>query len=107
MGYLLLTVAIIGEVCGTTALKLSEGFSKPIPSVFVVLGYGVAFWMLALVLQAGVPIGVAYAIWAAAGVALVAVIGAVFFAEQLTPTMIVGLVLVVGGVTLLELGRAQ
>lgn len=104
--YLLLALAISGEVAATISLKFSEGFSKLVPSVVVVLGYAIAFIALAQVLKAGLPIGVAYAIWAAAGVGLVALIGALFLGEQLTPTMIGGLVLVVGGVVLLELGRA-
>lgn len=107
MGYVLLAVAILGEVFGTTALKLSEGFSRPVPSLLVVLGYAIAFGALGAVLKAGVPVGVAYAIWAAAGVALVAAIGAVFFGEQLTVTMVAGLALVIGGVVLLELGRVH
>ncbi|RZQ65176.1 DMT family transporter [Amycolatopsis suaedae] len=105
--YLLLAVAIMGEVTATVSLKLSEGFSKPIPSVLVVVGYGVAFAVLAQVLKLGVPLGVAYAIWAAAGVALVAIIGVVFLKEQFTWTMGAGLLLVIGGVVLLELGRAH
>ncbi|QFU94529.1 multidrug efflux SMR transporter [Amycolatopsis sp. YIM 10] len=105
--YLLLAVAIAGEVTATISLKLSEGFSKPIPSVLVVLGYGLAFLMLAQVLKAGLPIGVAYAIWAAAGVALVALIGAIFLNEGFNWTMGAGLVLVMAGVVLLEVGRAH
>ncbi|WP_199429208.1 DMT family transporter [Qaidamihabitans albus] len=104
--YLLLAVAIAGEVAGTVSLKLSEGFSKPVPSIIVVVGYGLAFVMLAQVLKAGLPVGVAYAIWAAAGVALVAAIGAVFLNESLNLTMIAGLALVIGGVVLIELGRS-
>lgn len=104
--YLLLALAIGAEVTGTISLKLSDGFSKLGPSVLVVVGYGIAFVALAMVLKAGVPVGVAYAIWAAIGVALVAIIGAMFLGETLTPTAIAGLVLVIGGVALLELGGA-
>lgn len=107
VAYLYLALAIVCEVTATISLKLSEGFSKPLPSVFVVVGYGLAFVLLAQVLKAGLPIGVAYAIWAAAGVALVAVIGAVFFKESINLTMGAGLVLVVAGVMLLELGRSH
>jgi small multidrug resistance pump len=106
MGYLLLAVAILAEVSATVSLKLSDGFSKLGPSVIVVAGYVVAFIALAQVLKAGVPIGVAYAIWAAAGVALVAIVGVLFLREPLNPTMIAGLVLVIGGVVLIELGSA-
>lgn len=105
--YLLLGLAIAGEVTGTISLKLSDGFSKLVPSIVVVGGYGLAFVLLAQVLKAGVPIGVAYAIWAAAGVALVAIIGAVFLNEGMSWTMAAGLALVIGGVVLLELGRAH
>lgn len=104
--YLLLALAIGAEVTGTISLKLSDGFSKLGPSVLVVVGYGIAFVALAMVLKAGMPVGVAYAIWAAIGVALVAIIGATFLGETLTPTAIAGLVLVIGGVALLELGGA-
>jgi small multidrug resistance pump len=104
--YVLLAVAIVGEVTATVSLKLSAGFSKPVPSIIVVAGYVIAFLALAQVLKAGLPIGVAYAIWAAAGVALVALAGAAFLGETLTPTMIVGLVLVIGGVVLIEVGGA-
>ncbi|NIJ14982.1 small multidrug resistance pump [Saccharomonospora amisosensis] len=102
--YLLLAAAIAAEVTGTVSLKLSDGFSKLVPSIVVVLGYGAAFYFLARVLKAGLPVGVVYAIWAAAGVALVALVGAVFLGEHLNLTMIAGLVLVIGGVVLLELG---
>ena len=105
--YLLLALAIVAEVSGTVSLKLTEGFTKPLPSIVVVVGYGVAFTALALVLKLGMPIGVAYAIWAAAGVALVAIIGVVFFGDKMTLAMIGGLALIIGGVVLLELGAAQ
>lgn len=105
--YLLLAVAIVGEVAATTALKLSENFSKLVPSIVVVVGYLVAFGVLGKLLKDGFPVGVAYAIWAAAGIAAVAAIGAVFFAEPVNWTMAGGLLLIIGGVVMLELGRAH
>nr|WP_042183764.1 multidrug efflux SMR transporter [Kibdelosporangium sp. MJ126-NF4]CEL15834.1 Ethidium bromide-methyl viologen resistance protein EmrE [Kibdelosporangium sp. MJ126-NF4]CTQ93759.1 Ethidium bromide-methyl viologen resistance protein EmrE [Kibdelosporangium sp. MJ126-NF4] len=105
--YLLLAIAIVGEVAATTALKLSENFSKLVPSVVVVVGYLVAFGLLAKLLKDGFPVGVAYAVWAATGIAVVALIGAVFFAEPFNWTMAGGLLLIIGGVVLLELGRAH
>lgn len=105
--YLLLAVAIVGEVAATTSLKLSENFSKPIPSIVVVVGYLIAFGVLGKLLKDGFPVGVAYAIWAAAGIAAVAAIGAVFFAEPVNWTMAGGLLLIIGGVVMLELGRAH
>lgn len=102
--YLALAVAILGEVTATVSLKLSEGFSKPIPSAVVVVGYVIAFGALAEVLRLGMPIGVAYAIWCAFGIAAVAGIGAVLFKEPLNATTVVGLVLVIAGVVAIELG---
>ncbi|MBP2322001.1 small multidrug resistance pump [Kibdelosporangium banguiense] len=105
--YLLLSIAIVGEVSATTALKLSENFSRLVPSVVVVVGYVVAFGVLSKLLKDGFPVGVAYAIWAAAGIAAVALIGALFLGEPINWTMAGGLLLVIGGVVMLELGRAH
>ncbi|MFD7658845.1 DMT family transporter [Actinosynnema sp. NPDC059797] len=104
--YLALAVAIAAEVAATVSLKLSEGFSKPIPSIVVVIGYLVAFGALSKVLQLGMPIGVAYAIWCAFGVAAVAAVGVVLFKEPLNATMVVGLLLVIAGVVAIELGSS-
>ncbi|MEC3975608.1 DMT family transporter [Amycolatopsis sp. H20-H5] len=104
--YLYLALAIAAEVTATISLKLSDGFSKLGPSILVVVGYAIAFYGLSQVLKAGLPIGVAYAIWAAAGVALVAAIGVLFLREPLNLAMVAGLVLVIGGVVLIELGSA-
>ena len=107
MTYLLLAGAICAEVLATISLKLSEGFSKPLPSILVVVGYVAAFSALATVLKPGMPVGVAYAVWAAAGVALVAVIGAVFLGESITAVQIGGIALIIGGVLALALGGAH
>jgi len=105
--YLVLAIAIVGEIAATVSLKLSEGFTKPIPSIVVVVGYAIAFTALSGVLKLGMPIGVAYAIWSAIGVAAVALVGAFFLGEELNPTMVVGLLLVIGGVVTIELGSAH
>jgi small multidrug resistance pump len=105
--YVLLALAIAAEVTATVSLKLSEGFSKLGPSIVVVAGYAVAFIALSYVLKRGLPIGVAYAIWAAAGVALVAIVGVVFLKEPVNAAMISGLALVIGGVVLIETGSAS
>jgi small multidrug resistance pump len=107
VAYLLLALAIAAEVTATVSLKLSDGFSKLGPSILVVVGYGIAFVALSRVLKAGMPIGVAYAVWAAAGVALVAIVGVLFLKEPLNLTMVAGLALVIGGVVLIEVGSAQ
>lgn len=104
MVWALLAGAIASEVFATINLQLSEGFSKLLPSIFVLVGYVAAFVLLAQVLQRGLALGVAYAIWAAAGVALVALIGAVFLGDSLTGVQVAGLVAVIGGVVALEAG---
>lgn len=105
MGYVFLALAIVGEVIATTFLKLTSGekavwWAYPIVGV----GYVFAFTMLAQTLSKGVPLGIAYAIWAGVGVVLVAVISWPVFHETLTWMQLAGMVLVVAGVTLLELG---
>ena len=104
--YLVLALAIVSEVIGTVSMKLSDGFSKPLPSVIVVVGYAGAFIALARVLKMGLPVGVAYAIWSGVGVALVALIGAAFLNETMSVVQVVGLVLIVAGVVALEAGAS-
>ncbi|WNV91285.1 multidrug efflux SMR transporter [Umezawaea sp. Da 62-37] len=104
--YLIFAVAVLGEVAATVSLKVSAGFTRPVPTVIVVVGYLIAFTALAKVLERGMPIGLAYAVWSAFGIAAIAGIGAVFFGERLTPTMVVGLALVICGVITIELGSA-
>lgn len=99
--------AIVAEVSGTVALRFSEGFTRVVPSIIVVLGYGTAFYALSQALSRGMDLGIAYGVWAAAGVALVALIGAVFLGEGLTWVQLGGIALVIGGVLALELGRAH
>ena len=99
--------AIVAEVSGTIALRFSEGFTRTVPSIVVVLGYGTAFYALSQALTRGMDLGIAYGVWAAAGVALVALIGAAFLGEGLTWVQIGGIALVIGGVLALELGRAH
>lgn len=105
--WLLLAGAILSEVTATISLKLSEGFSKLVPSVIVVVGYVCAFILLSQVLKRGMSIGVAYGIWAAVGVALVALVGALFLGDSLTLVQVGGLVLVGGGVLALEFGASH
>lgn len=106
VAYWLLALAIGAEVTGTIALKFSDGFSRLVPSVIVVLSYSLAFFALARVLRAGMPVGVAYGTWAAAGVALIALVGALFLGERLTAFTVAGLGFIIVGVLLLELGGA-
>lgn len=102
MHYLLLIVAIVAEVIATSALKLSEGFTRPWPSLVVVLGYGAAFYFLARTLES-IPVGVAYAIWSGVGVVLIALIGWVAFGQRLDAAALTGMALIVAGVLVMNL----
>lgn len=105
MGYLFLALAIAGEVVATTFLKFASG-DKPAWWAYpiVIIGYVFAFTMLSQTLAKGVPLGIAYAIWAGVGVVLVAIISWLAFHETLTWQQVAGMALVVGGVVLLEAG---
>jgi small multidrug resistance pump len=107
MPFLLLACAIVCEVTATIGLRLSDGFAKLGYSIIVVIGYVAAVILLSQVLKRGMAVGVAYAIWAAVGVALVALVGALFLGDGLTKIQIGGLVLVIAGVTALQLGAAH
>jgi len=104
MGWVLLAIAIVSEVAATISLKLATDGKKRF-YVPVVVGYVVAFSLLAVALTLGLPIGVAYGIWAATGVALTAVLGRVLFREPLTRLMLAGIGLIIVGVLLVELGH--
>ncbi|MFF4753869.1 DMT family transporter [Streptomyces sp. NPDC002514] len=106
MGYLLLSGAIAAEVAATTAMKYSDGFSKPGPALLTALGYVVSFVLLARTLKT-LSIGTAYAIWSGVGTATIAVLGLLLFGEGLNALKIAGLVLIVGGVVVLNLGGAH
>ncbi|MEV1292706.1 SMR family transporter [Pseudonocardia sp. NPDC049635] len=99
-----LALAIGAEVTATMSLRASQGFSRLLPSLVTVAGYGVAFWALAQALTRGMALGMAYGIWAAAGVAIVAVLGVLFLGESLTWVQVGGILLIIGGVLALELG---
>lgn len=107
MGYLFLASAILSEVIATLSLRASDGFSRwPFVAVLVV-GYVLSFVALSAALGRGVPLGLAYGIWAAVGVAAVAVLSIPLFGETLSRLQVGGLVLVIAGVVALELGAAS
>ncbi len=101
MGYVYLAIAIVAEVVGTNALKASEGFTKFTPSIVVVIGYGAAFYFLALVLKT-IPVGIAYAIWAGAGIVLVAIIAAIVFKQIPDWPAIFGMTMIIFGVVVIN-----
>ena len=100
--YLLLALAIITEVTGSTLLVKSEGFSKLIPSVAVVILFAIAFYLLSHVIKV-IPLGVAYAIWAGVGIILTALIGVVGLKQSLDAPAIMGILLIVCGVVVMNL----
>lgn len=106
MAWLLLAGAIITEVIGTSALKVSDGFSRLMPSLIVVAGYGCSFLLLAFTLK-HLPVSVAYAIWAGLGTALIAFVGVVIFNEPMTVIKALGIALIIGGTVALNLGGAH
>ncbi|UXA20381.1 multidrug efflux SMR transporter [Mycobacterium sp. SMC-4] len=103
MAYVLLVVAIVSEVAGTLALRVAAT-GRPVFYGAVVVGYLSAFTLLAASLRHGMPLGVAYGIWTAAGVALTAVAARALFGEALTARMIGGIALIAVGVLLVEVG---
>ncbi|UGY90706.1 DMT family transporter [Streptomyces gobiensis] len=105
MMYLTLSGAILAEILGTTAMKYSDGFSKLWPSLGTALGYLIAFVLLAQTLKT-MSVGTAYAIWSGAGTAAIAAIGMVFIGEAVTAAKIIGVLLVIAGVVVLNLGGA-
>jgi small multidrug resistance pump len=102
MGYVYLSIAIVAEVVATSALKAADGFSKPGPSVVVVLGYALAFYVLSFVFRA-IPMGVAYAIWSGVGIALISLAGAVIYRQALDAPAVIGIAMIIGGVAIINL----
>ena len=103
MVWVTLAGAILAEVLGTTAMKYSDGFTKLWPSLVTVTGYLVSFALLAQTLKT-MGVGTAYAVWSGAGTAAIAVIGMVFLGEAVSLTRIAGILLVIAGVLVLNLG---
>ncbi len=100
--WLLLSLAILSEVAGTSALKAAEGFSRLWPSLIVIVGYTASFYCLSLSLQS-IPIGIAYAIWSGVGIALISLLAWFFYGQTLDTPAIIGLLLIVAGVLVLNL----
>ncbi|MDL2405391.1 SMR family transporter [Rhizobium calliandrae] len=100
--YVMLLVAIVLEVIGTTALQMSQQFTRLGPSVVLLLCYVAAFYCLSLTLRV-IPVGIAYAIWSALGIVLISAVGLVFFRQKLDLAAIIGLALIVAGVLVVNL----
>ncbi|WP_028965413.1 DMT family transporter [Sphingomonas phyllosphaerae] len=102
MAYLLLLVAIVAEVTATSALKQSDGFTRPLPTLVTALGYGIAFYFLSLTLRT-LPTGIAYAIWSGVGIILVTAVAWLWQGQRLDTAAIVGMALIVTGVLVMNL----
>ena len=100
--WIFLTLAIISEVIGTSFLKSTEGFTKLIPSIIVLVGYCAAFYFLSLTLDS-IPIGMAYAIWSGVGIAAITVVSILFFEQKLDFAAVIGMGLIIAGVVVLRL----
>ena len=101
-----LAIAIVAEVIGTSFLKSSGGFTKLLPSAIVVVTYVIAFYFLGLTLKT-LPVGIAYAVWAGTGVALITLVGYLFFGQALDAPALIGIVLIASGVAVINLFSAS
>lgn len=102
MAHLYLFIAIVGEVAATSALKAAEGFTRLLPSIVVIVGYGIAFYFLSLVLKT-IPVGIAYAVWSGLGIVIITVIGAILFKQIPDMPAIVGMSFIIAGVAIINL----
>ena len=99
--WLFLAIAIVSETIATSALKSSAGFTKLLPSLLVVAGYGIAFYFLSLTLRT-IPIGIAYAVWSGVGIVLIALVGWLVFGQKLDMPALLGMGLIVAGVVVMN-----
>jgi len=99
--WVFLSIAIVSEVVATSALKSSEGFTRLLPSLLVVAGYGAAFYFLSLTLRT-IPVGIAYAVWSGVGMVLISVVAWLFLDQKLDAPAIAGIVLIAAGVVVMN-----
>ncbi|TDL83684.1 QacE family quaternary ammonium compound efflux SMR transporter [Palleronia sediminis] len=102
MVYLYLILAVLLETVGTSALQASQQFTRPLPSVVVVLAYAGAFYLLSLTLVS-LPVGVVYALWSGMGILFIAVIGWTVFGQRLDMAAVMGMGLIVAGIAVIQL----
>lgn len=107
MPYVLLALAIGCELLATSLMKATDGFSRLWPTLAVLAGYAISFIALSQAIKGGIQVGIAYAIWSAIGTAAIVVIGALFLDEPITLAKVGGIVLIIGGVVMLNLTGAE
>ena len=100
--WIALAIAICGEVTATTALKASNEFTRLVPSIIVVIGYGIAFYFMAISMRV-LPVGIMYAIWSGMGIVLVLIIGWLVYKQALDLPSIIGMALIISGVIVIKL----
>lgn len=100
--YAILAIAIVAEVIATSALRASQGFSRILPAIVVVFGYGVSFYCLSLTLKS-IPVGIVYAIWSGVGIVLITLVAMLLFRQIPDWPAVAGLGLIVAGVLVLNL----
>lgn len=100
--YLILVLAIVAETIGTTALQASQQFTRLWPSVIVVLGYAVSFYLLAMTLRY-MPVGIVYAIWSGLGIVFIAIIGFAVFGQRLDLPAVLGMAMILCGILVIHL----
>lgn len=105
MTYFYLVLAILAETIGTTALQASQQFTRPLPSILVLVAYAISFYLLALVLRT-LPVGIAYAIWSGLGIVFIAVIGFAVFGQKLDLPAILGIAMILCGILVIRLFSA-
>jgi small multidrug resistance pump len=102
MTYVLLAIAILAEVFATTALKLSDGFSRPAWTALTIAGYAIAFYCLSLALRS-IPTGIAYAIWSGVGIILISLFAWLSHGERLDTPAMIGMAFIITGVIVMNL----
>ncbi|MBA4336351.1 QacE family quaternary ammonium compound efflux SMR transporter [bacterium] len=102
MAWVILFIAILSEVIASTALKYADGFTKLIPSIVVVIGYTLAFFLLSLTMKV-IPMGVGYAVWSGIGIILISISGYILFKQSLDTPALVGIFLILIGVLIINI----
>jgi small multidrug resistance pump len=106
MAWILLSIAIAAEIFGTLSLKASDGLSKLMPSLGVLIGYATAFTLMAMSLKK-LDVGITYAIWSGVGIIGAAIGGVVFFDQHLSRMTMIGMAIIFTGVVVMNLGGAS
>jgi multidrug transporter EmrE-like cation transporter len=106
MGWVYLCTAIVTEVIGTTALKATEGFTRPVPAAIVFIGYALSFYFLALALKS-IQVGVAYAVWSGLGIVMISLLARIFYGQTLSFAALGGMGLIIVGVCVIKLSSSE